>query len=74
MAKTLISVRLEEQTLKRIQWHCKGRPYLNPSLVINNVLANVFELVSKEQLFLIADSTDITYQGVEIRVGKKYNQ
>lgn len=74
MAKTLISVRLEEPTLQKIQKHCESRRYLTPSKVINNVLANVFELVSKEQLFLIADSTDITYQGVEIRVGKKYYQ
>lgn len=72
MAKKLISVRLEEATLNKIQRHCENRRYLTPSNVINNVLANVFELVSKEQIFLIADSTDITYQGVEIRVGKKY--
>lgn len=83
MAKTLISVRLEEQTLKKIQHYCERKmwnmndgkhktSYINVSAVINNVLTNIFELVSEEQLFLIADSTDITYQGVEIRVSKKY--
>lgn len=74
MAKKPISLRLEEQTLQQIQRYCESRPYLTPSKVINNVLANVFELVNKEQLFLIADSTDMTYQGTEIRICKKYYQ
>ena len=39
---TLISCRIDNQTLKAIDNFCEGRPYFNRSGVINQALSRIF--------------------------------
>ena len=67
----LISVRIDNYNLARIEDLIKGAPYLNRSRIINSILSAVLQCCSEDDLWKILSAYDPLSDGIVIRIAVK---
>lgn len=69
MAQTqLISMRIEKDSIKRIEALCESRRYLNRSIIINLILTAVLFCCDDDGILDIVHSFDPISDGLKIKV------